>query len=194
MQSHRSFRGRSNRPHDRFTRLLAEHLEERTLLAGATCDSNSGTILVCYQVRVVPVNGALFAPDPQNSHALVATPDLTSLNVGDSFDLVLTTQSSDPTYYGVYAAYVDVGYDSTKAHVPLAETQNIHLSGSGTFTLNFNGDITQSITKVSDAAAMRTAIQNALAALPSIGVGNVEVVPTSASLLSVRFIGKFTDQ
>src|SRR5207253_5184412 len=102
-----------------------------------------------------PVNGALFAPDPQNSKALVATPDLTSINVGDSFDVVLTTQSSDPTYYGVYAAYANVGYDATKVHVPLAETQTIHLSGSGTFTLNFNGENTGTITKVSRATEMR---------------------------------------
>src|SRR5437879_4775089 len=99
-QPRRSFRRKNSRRPSRFTRLRAEHLEERTLLTGATCDSAGGSILVCYQVRVVPVNGALFAPDPQNSKALVATPDLTSINVGDSFDVVLTTQSSDPTYYG----------------------------------------------------------------------------------------------
>src|SRR5262245_6368244 len=93
-KSLRSLRGRTQRPPQTFTRLLAEHLEERALLAGIGCE---GTLLVtelmCYQVRLVAPGAPLFMPDPQNSHLLVPTPDLTSINVGDSYDLAVTVQT-----------------------------------------------------------------------------------------------------
>jgi len=121
-------------------RLFAERLEERAMLSGTDA-------LMHYQIRVVQPGGALFMPDPQNPQALVPTADLTSVNVGDSYDLVLTAQATDPAAKGVFAGYMDISYDSSKTQVVVPEFEEIHFSNAtgGTFTLNFGGHITDPI-------------------------------------------------
>jgi len=75
-------------PIERFTRLAAERLEDRSLLAS-----------VAYQLHVV-------APE-----APATGPDLTSLNVGDSYDVVVTVQDvrqNPGAFPGVFAGYRDI--------------------------------------------------------------------------------------
>src|SRR5436190_6021500 len=123
------FRARLRDSHQRkrrFTPLLAERLEERSLLA-----------LVGYQIHVVPPGGP------------VSGPELATVSVGESYDLAVTVQDLRPSpTTGVFAGYLDIGYDSSKTHVQVVEIQRLRIgpftaadpatSASGTFALTFN--------------------------------------------------------
>jgi hypothetical protein len=192
----------------RNTRLILEQLEERAMLAGE---------LMRYQIRVVPPNGALFQPDPGNSSALIATPNLTSVNVGEQYDLVITVQDlrpGDPTNgpaNGVGAAWMDVIYDSSKTRVVASEIQRITIGTFGTggaspqpgevggsFTLTFNGQTTGVINYNPNAATLAALIQTGLRNLPTVNGPHIDVTadtndPTKF-LFNVRFTGKYLDQ
>src|SRR5262245_11705804 len=107
LEMQRRFR-RANSQARQFRRLLAERLEDRSLLAS-----------VGYQLHVVAPN------------APATGPELTTVNVGDSYDLVVTVQDirqNPGAFPGVYAGYLDIGYDSSKTHVRVAEIQRIRIS------------------------------------------------------------------
>jgi hypothetical protein len=174
----------------------------RNVTAGGSSPTSTATVTVTvapatfplarYQVRVVPVGGALFMPNPQNPTVLVPTPELTTLNVGDTYDLAVTLQAHESFELGAAAGYLDIGYDPSKTQVQVGEVQYLKLTGSGSFSLTFDGETTQPITRVANAATLASAIQAALAALPKIGTGNVEVTPPLgfSTAYTVRFIGK----
>ena len=90
---------------------------------------------VTYQLHLVAPNAAASAPD------------LSSVGVGDSFDLVLTARDSRTpadSSPGVYAAYVDVGYDSAKANIAengFVYATNFFNGQSGTPTTNLIDDL-----------------------------------------------------
>lgn len=194
-----------------FRRLLAEKLEDRALLAGDCCADVFGaadslaaegegpaTPLVKYQVRLVPAGGALFMRDPVQTNVLIPTPDLTTVNVGDSYDLAVTVSKVEPGF-GVYAGYLDIGYDSNKTRVRVGEVQNLRLSGlgGGSFSLTFDGETTTPITFSANPATLAASIQAALTSLPKIGEGNVNVraaLQGGNLTFMVRFVGKFHDQ
>jgi hypothetical protein len=109
-------------------------------------------------------------------------------------------------FAGVFAAYLDIGYDSTKTKVQPAELQLIRIgpfaspaAGSGDFTLNFGGQTTVPIPFSLNMTTLATSIRNALAALSTIGAGNVEVAVdgssiSSARVFQVRFTGSLAGQ
>jgi len=199
-----------------FRPLLAEKLEERALLAGDSCADVVGASqlleaegegpaapLMRYQIRVVPAGGALFMRDPLQSNVLIPTPDLTAVNVGDSYDLAVTVTTVEPGK-GVFAGYLDIGYDSSKTRVRVGEVQNLRIDGlvgsgnstSGSFSLTFDGETTAPISFSANPATLAASIQAALASLPKIGEGNVNVraAQSTSSLFMIRFVGKLHDQ
>jgi Dockerin type I domain/Bacterial Ig domain len=191
----------------------------RNTTAGAGSQMSTATVtitmvppvapLMRYQVRLVPPGGALFMPDPQDTRSLVATPDVTTVNVGDTYDMVITVQASSLANQGVFAGYVDIGYDATKTRVAPPEIQFVTIgpftsanpasSASGTFTLNFGGQVTSPITYSSSASTLAGRIRTALSDLAGVGAGHVEVTnsgssPTSQLKFQVVFGGKFAGQ
>src|SRR5262245_11334151 len=168
----------------RFARLSAERLEDRSLLA-----------TVGYQLHVL-------APDVP-----IGSANLTTINVGESYDLAVTVQDIRPVpdaFPGVFAGYLDIGYDSIKTKVRVAEVQRIRfgpspMSASGTFSLDFGGQTTGPITFSTNQTTLASSIETALANLASIGAGNVSVSVDVISgnapfVLQVRFPGKFFDR
>ncbi len=91
-----------------------------TAVVTVTVPSSSSAVMH-YQVRIVPTGGALFMPDPLNPHILIPTPDLSAVAVGGTYDLVVTVQASDPSSLGVFAGYLDIGYDESKTWVAAAD-------------------------------------------------------------------------
>lgn len=198
----------------RYRKLQAEPLEARALLAGDSGQAvgsswdgsegeNSPAARVRYQVHVVPVGEPLFLRNPLQSNALISTPDLTQVRIGDSYDVAITVAAAEPGP-GVFAGYLDLGYDSSKTQVRVAELQMLRIGGlstsgvptSGFFALTFGNSRTAPIYFDSSATTLAASIQRALTDLPDIGEGQVNVRPTqlSSSEFMIRFVGKFHDR
>jgi hypothetical protein len=160
-----------------------------------------------YQVRLVPPDGRLYTRDPQNAKALVNMADLAALHVGDEYDMVITVQPTSMTPLGVYGGYTDVTYDPTKTQVKAPEVQfltigpfsasNTSSSASGTFQLDFGGQISAPITYTSNFNTLASRIQTAMAALPGVGPGQITVSNSGSTANSglkfkIVFGGQYT--
>lgn len=203
---------RARRLANRYRLLRTEQLEDRHLLAGE---------LVQYQIRVVAPDAPLFnrAPDPlvPGEFIGVPTPDLTTIGVGQSFDLAVTVNDLRTSGTGVFGGYLDILHNTALVKVQANEVQRLSFSNvrnaeqnvpptSGTFSLTFAGQTTGNIL-IPDANPvtgrfnfdqLRARIQIALGALSNIGVGNVQVATDTSTdnLLQyyVRFVGTFSGQ
>jgi len=170
------FRVHRRSPVARHRRLCVERLEDRSLLA-----------LVGYQLHLLPPGGA------------VNGGDLTTVKVGDFYDLAVTVQDLTPDpgpNAGVLLAYLDIHYDSSKSRVQTTEIQEIDISGQpdgGSFSLMFDGQKTADIPFNADPAVLAANVQTALDGLSKIGPGNVAVSRDSYGL-TVAFGGKFLCQ
>lgn len=156
--------------------------------------------LMGYQVHLLPVNGSPFKLDPQNPKAVINTPNLGSLKVGDQYDVVVTAQPTSMSPLGVFAAYTDVTFDGSKTALALPEFQSLSIgpfttenppsTASGTFRLNFGGQITSPIEYSSSQLLLASRVQTALAVLLGASPADIEVT-SQAGKLQIVFGGRF---
>jgi len=151
--------------------LVFESLETRALLA----------IDVAFRLDVTDLAGA----------------PINTVEVGDSFYLNAYVQDVregiDPSDGGLFSAYMDVDYDTSRVSVDLKETQRIDISGAptgGTFTLTFDGETTTALSRTASAAD----VEQALEALSNLEPDDVEVVDASTEHWTVRFGGAWVNQ
>jgi hypothetical protein len=139
--------------------------------------------LMRYQIHAV-VPGGDFT-DPADA--------VTTLPVGEEYDLVVTVTDLRAGGMGVVAGFLDVFYDTNKTRVRVSEFQTVSLNGSptgGSFTLTFDGQTTAPITFSSATAPSTIAnrIRLALEGLSNVAPGDVEVSTTGAiNQWQVRF-------
>jgi hypothetical protein len=181
----RSNRGRRSQRHlaaaRRFTRLGTERLEDRSLLAA----------LMAYEIRILPPDGPLSGPD------------LTTVRLQESFDVVVTVQDLQPDGQGVFAGFLDIQYDANIAQLRVGEIQTIEIgpfstaqpasSASGEFTIAFGGQTTAPIVYNANAEALAAEIKTRLEALSNVGPGKLQIRASgggeSALSFQVRFAG-----
>lgn len=123
---------------------------------------------------------------------------LTSVNVGQDYDLVVTVKDLRTGGTGVYSAYLDVQFPTSNTTVEIQELQQINIpdtaNDGGTFRLTLGSLTTADITyNASSLSGTASAIQSALNT--TLGAGSVTVVADSLSPnFLVRFQGSKGDQ
>jgi len=134
------------------------------------------------------------------------TPVTGPLIVGQEYDVQIRVADVRPQVIGneprgVFSGYTDLLYTKALSQVRVAELQAISIQGNvngGTFTLDFNGQVTAPITFTGNNDLLATRIQTALEGV--MGAGNVQVVIHNTNIAAVggrafdvRFIGAFYD-
>ncbi|HUE72940.1 MAG TPA: Ig-like domain-containing protein [Pirellulaceae bacterium] len=171
--------------------LMAEQLEPRMLLAGEVLE-----------FKILFLQPGTMTPMPA------------TISKGADFEIGVFVQDlrgPDQTGVfgdrGVFSAMLDLNLNSKSlAKVEINEIQRVKITGSptgGTFTLTFHDGTTARTTLgipyrplTESRVAIAGRIQAALAALPNIGAGNVEVIPSLSDPLAfdIRFQGARGDK
>ncbi len=123
---------------------------------------------------------------------------LTSVNVGQDYDLVITVKDLRTGGTGVYAGFLDVQFPTATTDVEIQELQQVAIpdtaTDGGTFRLTLGSQTTADITyNASSLPGTASAIQSALNA--TLGAGSVTVTADDLSpTFLVRFQGGKGDQ
>ncbi|MGV3606197.1 MAG: beta strand repeat-containing protein [Planctomycetaceae bacterium] len=123
---------------------------------------------------------------------------LTSVNVGQDYDLVVTVKDLRTGGTGVYAGFLDMQFPTGNTSVEIQELQQVSIpdtaNDGGTFRLTLGAQTTADITyNASSLPGTASAIQSALNA--TLGAGSVTVVADDLSPnFLVRFQGSKGDQ
>lgn len=132
-----------------------------------------------FQVIAVPTGG--------DGTLAYGSATLPNIEKGQSFDLLVFVKdmrSVDTVVNGgLDNPKLDINFDATKAHALSNEVQyvilrNTNAGTTGNFTLTFDGT-TVTIPYNSSTGTTATSIRTALESIPTIGVGNVSVIPQS---------------
>jgi len=122
-------------------------------------------------------------------------PITTPISVGTHFIVTAFVQdirdSSTESSGGVFAAYLDVLYNSGLVNFDFRELQTVSLTGTsgGSFTLSFGGETTASIANNASADTLKTALEN----LNSINPGDIEVSKSATRTWLVKFGNNFSN-
>ena len=121
-----------------------------------------------YEIKILPPNAPLTGAE------------LTSVKVGESYDVAVAVKDLRPTGTGVFAGFLDILYDSSKTQVQVGELQTIQFNGStsGEYTLGFGGQTTAPIPADSSDSELAVLIKTELEALSNIEAGDIRVRKT----------------